>query len=111
MTRFAHTLQTGLLPDQVWTVISWIAFFFKLASLSFAVPILGLVVFDFCLWIWRLNKPQPQNTSRSNRISRKATDQRVNLATPVNGIGSATALATNPTSSQRRTIYSGRISD
>ncbi|KAI0849778.1 hypothetical protein F5Y00DRAFT_50502 [Daldinia vernicosa] len=111
MTRLAHTLQTGLLPDQVWMVISWIAFFFKLASLSFAVPILGLVVFDFCLWIYRLNQPQPQNALRTNRISHKAPGHSVNPTSPASDIGSATALAANANTSQRRTIYSDHASD
>ncbi|KAI1472838.1 uncharacterized protein F4812DRAFT_454656 [Daldinia caldariorum] len=110
MTRFAHNLQTGLLPDQVWMVITWIAFFFKLVSLAFVGPLIGLVIFDFCLWIYRLHQPQPQTASRTNRISRKVTGRSANPTSPGNDIGSATALAPNSTTSQRRTVYSGQAS-
>ncbi|OTB14463.1 hypothetical protein K445DRAFT_23470 [Daldinia sp. EC12] len=110
MTRFAHSLQTSLLPDQVWMVISWIAFFFKLASLAFVGPIIGLIIFDFCLWIYRLNQPLPQTASRPNRIARKATNRGANSTSSTNGIASATALAANSTTSQRRTVYSGQTS-
>ncbi|KAI1380345.1 hypothetical protein F4677DRAFT_256927 [Hypoxylon crocopeplum] len=110
MAWIAHTFPHGLMPDEVWTIITWIAFLFKLASLAFAVPLLSLIAFDFCLWIWRLNQPQPQDTSQPNRISRKAREKRANLATS-NGTGSATALATDPTASQRRIAYSGHAGD
>ncbi|KAK7976032.1 hypothetical protein PG990_007861 [Apiospora arundinis] len=58
MTWYTSVLQTdGLLPATIWGLVRWTAFFFKLASLSFAVPVFCLIVFDFCLWIWRLTRP------------------------------------------------------
>ncbi|KAI1402717.1 hypothetical protein F4819DRAFT_485361 [Hypoxylon fuscum] len=108
MAWIAHTFQTGLLPAEVWTIITWIAFFFKLASIAFAVPVLGLVVFDFCLWIWRMNQPHPQDhVLRPNRLSPKATEQMSNLTLSSNGTGSTTAHSARTTASQRRTVYSG----
>ncbi|KAI1416568.1 hypothetical protein F5Y13DRAFT_186186 [Hypoxylon sp. FL1857] len=110
MAWFAHTFHTAF-PEEVWSIITWIAFFFKLASLAFAVPILSLIVFDFCLWLWRLNKPQPKDASRPRRISRRATDHKTNLATSLNGASSATAFAKSPPTSQRRTVHSGHTDD
>ncbi|KAK8045237.1 hypothetical protein PG993_005261 [Apiospora rasikravindrae] len=69
MTWYTSVLQRdGLLPATIWGLVRWIAFFFvsaqlfKLASLSFAVPVFCLIVFDFCLWIWRLTRPVPAPT-------------------------------------------------
>ncbi|KAI0839805.1 hypothetical protein F5Y06DRAFT_15404 [Hypoxylon sp. FL0890] len=110
MAWFAHTFHTAF-PEQVWTIITWIAFFFKLASLAFAVPLLSLIIFDFCLWLWRLNRPQPKDTSRPNRISRKATEHKTNIAASLNSSSSTTAISTNPSASQRRTVHSGHADD
>ncbi|KAK7942869.1 uncharacterized protein PG986_011982 [Apiospora aurea] len=59
MTWYTSVLQTdALLPATIWGLVRWIAFFF----LSFAVPVFCLIVFDFCLWIWRLTRPVPAPT-------------------------------------------------
>ncbi|KAK8069668.1 hypothetical protein PG994_006284 [Apiospora phragmitis] len=63
MTWYTSVLQTdALLPATIWGLVRWIAFFFKLASLSFAVPVFCLIVFDFFLWVWRLTRPVPAPT-------------------------------------------------
>ncbi|KAI1387446.1 uncharacterized protein F4822DRAFT_282744 [Hypoxylon trugodes] len=107
MTWFTHTLEAGLFPDEVWVIISWIAFFFKLASLAFAVPLIGLIIFDFCLWVWRLNRPQPKDASRSSRISSQTTERKTN-SKPT---GSATSFATKSATSQRRPKRSEHTDD
>ncbi|KAI2628809.1 hypothetical protein GGR54DRAFT_636523 [Hypoxylon sp. NC1633] len=112
MAWFAQTFQTGLVPEHIWNIITWIAFLFKLASLAFAVPFLGLIVFDFCLWIWRLNRPPPGDTSQPNPITRKVQEQRASLATSPNSTSATTALnAAELAPSQRRTTYSGHTGD
>ncbi|KAI1768554.1 hypothetical protein GGR53DRAFT_462229 [Hypoxylon sp. FL1150] len=111
MTWFAHSSQSNLMPAEIWTIIPWIAFFFKLASLAFAVPILSLIVFDFCLWIWRQNRPQPRDASQSKSPSRRATSHNANLATSLNTASSTTARSINSAANQRRPIHSGRADD
>lgn len=110
-TWFAHALQSKVFPEHIWTVISWIAFFFKLASLAFFVPLLGLIIFDFGLWLWRLNRSPPKDASRSSRILRKGTEQSNSTIAPSGGTSSSTAFATNLNASQKRTIYPGRTDD
>ncbi|KAI1141566.1 hypothetical protein F5Y05DRAFT_266330 [Hypoxylon sp. FL0543] len=110
MAWFAHTFHTAF-PEEIWTIITWIAFFFKLASLAFAVPLLSLILFDFCLWLWRLNRPQPRDASRSSSISRRPTEHKSKMAASLDGSSSTTAFATNPTASQRRTAHSGQTDD
>ncbi|KAI0169040.1 hypothetical protein GGR52DRAFT_504018 [Hypoxylon sp. FL1284] len=111
MAWFAHPLQAQLMPAEIWTVITWIAFFFKLASLAFAAPILSLIVFDFCLWIWRLNRPQSQDAAQPKHISRKATGQGDKLTMPSSGTSSTIARSTNIAATQRRPVYSGQMGD
>ncbi|GAW21949.1 hypothetical protein ANO14919_114760 [Xylariales sp. No.14919] len=54
--------------ELLWNVVHWITFFFKLVSLAFVLPIIGLIVFDFCLWLWRLYRPsKPADSPRSGR--------------------------------------------
>ncbi|KAI0120516.1 hypothetical protein F4776DRAFT_239862 [Hypoxylon sp. NC0597] len=108
MAWFAHSFHTAF-PEEVWSIITWIAFFFKLASLTFAVPILSLIIFDFFLWLWRLNRPQPIDPSQPSRISRRAAERKTNIAAPLHGVSSTTTFATNPSASQRRTVHSGHI--
>ncbi|KAI1211309.1 uncharacterized protein F4807DRAFT_32982 [Annulohypoxylon truncatum] len=111
MAWYPHIPQTALFSDGIWNTISWIAFFFKLASLAFAVPVMSLILFDFCLWLWRLNQPQPKDISEPGRISRKGTERRTSLATSPNGASSTTALASGPSASQRRPVHSGHTYD
>ncbi|KAI0377026.1 hypothetical protein F5Y04DRAFT_192874 [Hypomontagnella monticulosa] len=110
-TWFAHAFQTRVFPEHIWTAISWIAFFFKLASLAFVVPLLGLIAFDFALWIWRLGRSPPKDTSRSSRIPRKGTEQSSTTIASSNSASSSTAFSTTSATSQQRTIYSGRTGD
>ncbi|KAI6088655.1 hypothetical protein F4821DRAFT_86539 [Hypoxylon rubiginosum] len=107
MTWFAHSFQTSPMPAEFWNIVAWVSFFFKLVSLAFAVPLLSLILFDFCLWIWRLNRPLPRDTSQPKVILRRATSENGNLGTSLNGASSTTARPINPAASQRRPIYSG----
>ncbi|KAL7622259.1 hypothetical protein AAE478_007763 [Parahypoxylon ruwenzoriense] len=107
----AQAFRPGVVPAEVWNIISWIAFFFKLASLAFFVPFLGLIVFDFCLWVWRLNRPVPRDTSRPNRISRKVSEQRTSMVTSSNSVGSTTALNASQAAGQRPTVRRGHTGD
>ncbi|KAI1106601.1 hypothetical protein F4804DRAFT_330212 [Jackrogersella minutella] len=113
MAWFPHTFQTiSSLPDTIWNIISWIAFFFKLASLAFIVPLMSLIIFDFCLWVWRLNRPQIEDPSQPGRISHKATEKRTNLAPPNDTSATTTsALASGASANQRRTMHSGHTHD
>ncbi|KAI1095626.1 hypothetical protein F5B19DRAFT_310980 [Rostrohypoxylon terebratum] len=111
MTWYPHAFQGVLFSDGIWTTISWIAFFFKLASLAFAVPIMSLILFDFCLWLWRLNQPQPKEIAEPGRISSEHTERRTSLATSPNRTSSTTALASGPSAGQRRNVHSGHTYD
>lgn len=111
MDWLSHTFQTGLFLDNVWTAITWIAFFFKLASFAFVGPLFGLIIFDFCLWIWRLIQLQPTDEAQPNHITIETKEQRTNPTVSPNGTSSATALSTNPVTSQRRNVYLGQTGD
>ncbi|KAI0174204.1 hypothetical protein BJ166DRAFT_141086 [Pestalotiopsis sp. NC0098] len=41
-------------PPEISSLIGWLAFFFKVMSLLFAGPLIALILFDICLWVWRL---------------------------------------------------------
>ncbi|KAI1827295.1 hypothetical protein F4861DRAFT_402867 [Xylaria intraflava] len=56
-------------PSSLWSVVRWVTFFFKLVSLAFAVPIVGLILFDFCVWLWRVYRPSlPADSPRAIRL-------------------------------------------
>ncbi|KAI0541921.1 hypothetical protein GGR58DRAFT_497557 [Xylaria digitata] len=60
----------------LWNVVRWITFFFKLVSLAFVLPIIGLIVFDFCVWLWRLYRPSsPADSPHSGRAPRDYAQQ------------------------------------
>ncbi|KAI5922798.1 hypothetical protein F4810DRAFT_711110 [Camillea tinctor] len=109
MAWFAQGLHSSVVPATVWTIISWIAFFFKLVSLSFAIPIISLIVFDFFLWLWRLNRPPPRD---SPRIGSKGPRTFAQPPSPNYGASSGASSATRSTgnlnSSQRRMGYSAQ---
>ncbi|KAK8097909.1 uncharacterized protein PG998_013395 [Apiospora kogelbergensis] len=76
MTWYTSVLPTdGLLPATIWGLVRWVAFFFKLASLSFAVPVICLIIFDFCLWLCRLARPVHTPT-QLQPSSAQASDQK-----------------------------------
>ncbi|KAI1078051.1 hypothetical protein F5B20DRAFT_238900 [Whalleya microplaca] len=106
ITWLTHTFRSGLFPAEIWSVISWIAFAFKLISLAFAVPILGLIIFDFCLWVWRLNRPHPDDDPRPHKVAHTSTAHKTRPAPSANSASSATPFAQDPASTQRRTAYS-----
>ncbi|KAH6648088.1 hypothetical protein BKA67DRAFT_662818 [Truncatella angustata] len=90
------------IPLEVWSMVGWISFFFKLASLAFAGPLIALVIFDICLWIWRLVRTEPRNVSPSQRASLSpkpgATKRNYNIAT-----ASSTSVASEATARNRQT--------
>ncbi|KAI1192952.1 hypothetical protein F5X97DRAFT_329064 [Nemania serpens] len=92
-------------PSTLWSVVRWITFFCKLISLAFVVPIIGLIVFDFCLWLWRLYRPPPlpADSPRSSRLPRDYVLQPSTTA----AIASSTVveLRTGPRAAERRTTY------
>ncbi|KAI0602133.1 hypothetical protein F4775DRAFT_302116 [Biscogniauxia sp. FL1348] len=115
MAWFAQGLHSHVVPATVWTIISWIAFFFKLVSLSFAIPIIGLILFDFCLWLWRLNRPpprdSPQNSSKAPRTSAQPPSTSLgSVSSSVSSSSSSSAMKStgNLASSQRRVGYSAQ---
>ncbi|KAI1809685.1 hypothetical protein GGS20DRAFT_264845 [Poronia punctata] len=57
-------------PSVLWNMVGWVAFLCKLASLAFAVPFIGLIIFDFCVWLWRLYKPSLHEPPRTSRLHR-----------------------------------------
>ncbi|KAI0864532.1 hypothetical protein F4860DRAFT_411611 [Xylaria cubensis] len=70
MARVVAWLTEGL-PSTLWNIVRWVTFFFKLVSLAFVVPIIGLIIFDFCLWLWRLFRPSlAADSPRSSRVPR-----------------------------------------
>ncbi|KAI1499504.1 hypothetical protein F5X99DRAFT_282493 [Biscogniauxia marginata] len=104
MTWFVQAFHSNVLPTTVWTIIGWIAFFFKLASLSFAIPIISLIVFDFFLWLWRLNRPPPRDSSqRSKALKTSAQPPSTSFTS-----SSATKPNADLASSQRRVGYSAQ---
>ncbi|KAI1431437.1 hypothetical protein GGR50DRAFT_79197 [Xylaria sp. CBS 124048] len=55
--------------SSLWNIVRWITFFFKLVSLAFVVPVAGLIIFDFCLWLWRVYRPSlPADSPRAIRL-------------------------------------------
>ncbi|KAI0429614.1 hypothetical protein F5Y09DRAFT_256019 [Xylaria sp. FL1042] len=63
------------IPRSLWNIVRWITFFFKLVSLAFVVPVVGLIIFDFCLWLWRLYRPRPADSPRSGRLPKDYVQQ------------------------------------
>ncbi|KAI5866234.1 hypothetical protein GGS23DRAFT_376302 [Durotheca rogersii] len=102
-TWLVQALRPGSVPAEVWSVINWIAFCFKLASLAFFIPFASLILFDFCLWIWRLNQPRPRDAPRPSRIVREPPkqDARLTASASPSGPGSTTAFDTNRATGQR----------
>ncbi|KAI1124238.1 hypothetical protein F5Y10DRAFT_33431 [Nemania abortiva] len=97
----------GAIPSGLWTVVRWVTFFFKLVSLAFAVPILGLIVFDFCVWVWRLFRPSlPTDSPRASRSNRRPKDY-VQPPTPSPTKASSTVveLRTESQTTERRATY------
>ncbi|CAJ2505309.1 Uu.00g127030.m01.CDS01 [Anthostomella pinea] len=110
LSRIAQVFHSGDALAIIWNIIRWVAFFFKLASLACAIPLIGLVVFDFFLWIWRINRPPPRDTPQPSRNPSRSPSGRFKqpLHHPANGSGSssATTSTTDNSTSQRRTIFS-----
>ncbi|KAI1177966.1 hypothetical protein F4777DRAFT_576517 [Nemania sp. FL0916] len=88
----------GAVPSTLWSIVRWIAFIFKLASLASVIPIIGLIVFDFCIWLWRLYRPsKPADSPRLSRPPKdyiqqpSPTPTRASSSTAENQVKSQTA--------------------
>ncbi|KAI1116466.1 hypothetical protein F5Y14DRAFT_65751 [Nemania sp. NC0429] len=90
--------------SSLWSLVRWITFFCKLASLAFVLPIIGLIAFDFALWLWRLYRPpiaaDPPNSSRLPR-------DRVQRPSPNPAVASSTVVevGATPQAAERRVAY------
>ncbi|KAI3321249.1 hypothetical protein HD806DRAFT_203022 [Xylariaceae sp. AK1471] len=93
------------IPSSLWSIVRWTTFFFKLVSLAFAVPIIGLIVFDFCLWLWRLYSPSRPDPPRPSRLPRDHIQQP--SRPPSSNIASSSAidLETELRANERRSAY------
>ncbi|KAI2633501.1 hypothetical protein GGS21DRAFT_138762 [Xylaria nigripes] len=82
------------IPSSLWNAVEWITFFFKLISLAFVVPIVGLILFDFCVWLWRVYRPSsPADSSRASLLP-----DYVQSPPPTPTIASTTAIEPEPVS-------------
>ncbi|KAI0133596.1 hypothetical protein BJ170DRAFT_678537 [Xylariales sp. AK1849] len=110
MNKLETMTWTSVVPIHpvIWTLIQWISFFFKLASLAFALPIIGFIIFDFCLWIYRQIRPPPKDSSRSN--SRNPSPERARLSSGTGSSGSTSSSTKHASVVEKRTGYSA-VSD
>ncbi|ROV96618.1 hypothetical protein VPNG_09005 [Cytospora leucostoma] len=60
-------------------VVQLISWFFITLALSLFLPLAGLVIFDFFLWLWRLARPPTPTTTKTPRGNRR----RESLSHPV----------------------------
>lgn len=51
---YSSIVELNILPVSVHYIVRMISWFFITLALAFTLPILGLIVYDFVLWIWRL---------------------------------------------------------
>ncbi|KAJ2978993.1 hypothetical protein NUW58_g7320 [Xylaria curta] len=91
------------IPLGLWNFVRWVTFVFKLISLAFIVPIIGLIIFDFCLWLWRLYRPSLPADSRSHRLHRDYGQQPY----PASNKASTAAIESEaqPQAAERRAAY------
>ncbi|KAI0477726.1 hypothetical protein GGR56DRAFT_423133 [Xylariaceae sp. FL0804] len=103
-----ENIRESAVLSYVWAVVRWIAFFFKLASLAFVIPIGGLIVFDFCLGIYRLYRPRSRES-----LPRKGTELQATVPaaqTPAS-LNSSTKPSPDLSNMQRRAVYSPEAND
>ncbi|KAI0878710.1 hypothetical protein GGS24DRAFT_372401 [Hypoxylon argillaceum] len=94
----------GAIPSSLWTIVRWVAFFFKLISLAFAIPIIGLIVFDFCVWLWRLYRPSmPTDSPRSSRLPKDYVQPPASSSTKA--FSTVVETETKSQATERRTTY------
>ncbi|KAI1265319.1 hypothetical protein F5Y18DRAFT_48786 [Xylariaceae sp. FL1019] len=89
----------------VWSVVDWVTFCFKLASLAFVVPWIGLMIFDFFLWLWRLNRPPARESRASSPATKRRGRQPSSQTDPP--VASSSVLASNDVlnNNDRRATY------
>ncbi|KAI0973225.1 hypothetical protein F4678DRAFT_21156 [Xylaria arbuscula] len=97
-------------PRALWNIVRWITFFFKLVSLAFVVPIVGLIIFDFCLWLWRLYRPSmPTESPRSGHLPKDYVRQQTSPS-PTRASSTVVDLQTEPQAAGKRAAY-GTLTD
>ncbi|KAJ9151308.1 hypothetical protein NKR23_g3284 [Pleurostoma richardsiae] len=60
----SRIMALSLVPDEYASVVRLISWFFLTLGLATGIPIASLIVFDFFLWIYRLNRPKPPRKSQ-----------------------------------------------
>ncbi|KAI0505508.1 hypothetical protein F5B22DRAFT_522385 [Xylaria bambusicola] len=96
----------------LWNIVRWIAFFFKLVSLAFVVPIIGLIIFDFCLWLWRLYRPsRPADSPHPSPRLPKDYVQQQPPPTPIKARSSAISHETEPKTPEKRVAHGPLTND
>ncbi|KAI0816136.1 hypothetical protein GGR55DRAFT_220351 [Xylaria sp. FL0064] len=99
-----------VIPQTLWNIVRWITFFFKLVSLAFVVPIVGLIIFDFCLGLWRLYRPRPTDSARSGRLPKDYVQQQPPPPSPSKAHSTVIDQETESQAAQRRAAF-GAITD
>ncbi|KAJ9137177.1 hypothetical protein NKR19_g8318 [Coniochaeta hoffmannii] len=51
---YSMIVELNILPFNLHHIIRMISWFFITLALAFTLPIAGLILYDFVLWIWRL---------------------------------------------------------
>ncbi|KAI1370030.1 hypothetical protein F5Y08DRAFT_8293 [Xylaria arbuscula] len=99
------------IPQALWNVVRWITFCFKLISLAFVVPIVGLIIFDFCLWLWRLYRPSrhPDSPRPSTRIPKDYVQQQP-PSSPTKARSTIIDADVGPKAAEKRVAY-GSLTD
>ncbi|KAF3019669.1 hypothetical protein E8E14_003047 [Neopestalotiopsis sp. 37M] len=83
-------------PPEISSLIGWLVFSFKMMSLFFAGPLIALILFDICLWIWRLIRGAlPQGTSPSASASKPAKLSRQHSPQTENTMKNANTTSTD----------------
>ncbi|KAB5566807.1 hypothetical protein GE09DRAFT_1219063 [Coniochaeta sp. 2T2.1] len=68
---YSRIVELSILPFNLHYIIRMISWFFITLALAFTLPIVGLIIYDFFLWIWRLLSTQtptalqPDDTMRT----------------------------------------------
>ncbi|KAH8903053.1 hypothetical protein BR93DRAFT_981658 [Coniochaeta sp. PMI_546] len=69
---YSNIVELNILPVNVHYIVRMISWFFITLALAFTLPILGLIVYDFFLWIWRLCSTRTPTALRPDETIRTA---------------------------------------
>ncbi|KAK9780034.1 hypothetical protein AB5N19_07833 [Seiridium cardinale] len=96
------------IPPEIWSIVRWVAFFFKMTSLLFAIPLFGLIIFDFFLWVWRLMRKPPRDASPSNKGPR-SSHRRLSQMRANAGPANSTSIQQRRATGDKRTGYTTNV--